>query len=144
MSIDQEALWKAAESRDTSMIGMFVIAVTSTGIYCRPGCPARMPKRENVRFLANCDQAEEAGFRACLRCKPRENYEDGSAALVSRACEMLEDSGDELPRLGAISRRLGVSTARLQRMFRRTLGLTPGEYAEARRLERLKGGLRNG
>jgi AraC family transcriptional regulator of adaptative response/methylated-DNA-[protein]-cysteine methyltransferase len=143
ISIDDETLWRAAESRDTTMVGMFVIAVTSTGIYCRPGCPARMPKRENVIFLSDCDEAEAAGFRACLRCKPREHFEDGSAGLVRRACEMLEE-GEEPPGLGTISRRLGVSTARLQRMFRRTLGITPGEYSEARRLERLKGGLRNG
>ena len=143
LSIDDETLWKAAESRDTSMVGMFVIAVTSTGIYCRPGCPARMPKRENVRFFADCAEAEAAGFRACLRCKPRERFEDRSAALVQRACEMLEE-GDDPPGLSAIGRALGVSTAQLQRMFRRALGITPGEYAEARRLERLKGGLRNG
>ena len=143
LSIDDETLWRAAESRDTTMVGMFVIAVTSTGVYCRPGCPARMPKRQNVRFFAGCAEAEAAGFRACLRCKPRERFEDNSTALVQRACEML-DEGDEPLRLGTISRLLGVSTASLQRVFRRTLGITPGEYAEARRLERLKGGLRGG
>jgi AraC family transcriptional regulator of adaptative response/methylated-DNA-[protein]-cysteine methyltransferase len=143
LSIDDETLWKAAESRDTSMVGLFVIAVTSTGVYCRPGCPARMPKRENVRFLSDSAEAEAAGFRACLRCKPRERFEDNSPAIVKHACEILDD-GDEPLGLGTISRRLGVSTAQLQRMFRRALGITPGEYAEARRLERLKGGLRNG
>ena len=142
--MDEEALWEAASSRDTSMVGLFVTAVTSTGIYCRPGCPARMPKRENVRFYANCDEAEAAGFRACLRCKPREEFEDNSAEVVRRACEMLEGESDVTPSLSGISRRLGVSAASLQRMFRRTLGVTPGEYAAARRLERLKGGLRNG
>jgi AraC family transcriptional regulator of adaptative response/methylated-DNA-[protein]-cysteine methyltransferase len=141
LSIDDETLWRAAESRDTAMVGMFVIAVTSTGIYCRPGCPARMPKRENVRFFADCAEAETAGFRACLRCRPRERFEDNSAALVRRACELLE--ADEQPGLSVICRELGVSTAQLQRMFRRALGVTPGEYAAARRLERLKGGLRN-
>jgi AraC family transcriptional regulator, regulatory protein of adaptative response / methylated-DNA-[protein]-cysteine methyltransferase len=144
LSIDEETLWKAAESRDASMIGLFVTAVTSTGIYCRPGCPARMPKRENVRFFADCDEAEAAGFRACKRCKPREAFEDNSANLVQQACEMLDSESDYSPGIGAISRRLRVSSARLQRMFRRTLGITPGEYAEARRLERLKSGLRNG
>ena len=143
LSLDDETLWRTWESRDTSMVGRFVIAVGSTGIYCRPGCPARMPKRENVRFFADCDEAEAAGFRACKRCKPRERFEDGSA-LVEEACEMLAESADERPRLAAIGRRLGVSTGRLQRMFRRTLGVTPGEYAAARRVERLKDGLRNG
>jgi len=142
--MDEETLWRAAESRDTSMIGMFVIAVSSTGIYCRPGCPARMPKRENVRFFADCDEAQAAGFRACLRCKPREIYEDNSADLVQQACAMLDAESDDPPRLATVSHRLGVSTARLQRMFRRTLGITPGEYAAARRVERLKDGLRNG
>jgi AraC family transcriptional regulator of adaptative response/methylated-DNA-[protein]-cysteine methyltransferase len=144
LTMDDETLWRAAESRDTSMIGMFVIAVRSTGIYCRPGCPARTPKRMNVRFFAHCDEAEAAGFRACLRCKPRERFEDNSADLVQEACAMLDADSDDPPGLATISRRLGVSTARLQRMFRRTLGITPGEYAAARRVERLKDGLRNG
>jgi AraC family transcriptional regulator of adaptative response/methylated-DNA-[protein]-cysteine methyltransferase len=144
LSMDEETLWRAAESRDTSMIGLFVIAVTSTGIYCRPGCPARMPKRENVRFFADCEGAEAAGFRSCLRCKPRERFEDNSADLVRRACAMLDADSHDPPGLATVSRRLGVSTARLQRMFRRTLGITPGEYAAARRVERLKDGLRNG
>jgi len=142
--MDEETLWRAAESRDTSMIGVFVIAVSSTGIYCRPGCPARMPKRENVRFFAGCDEAEAAGFRACKRCKPRDKFEDDSADMVRQACAMLDADSDDPPGLATVSRTLGVSTARLQRMFRRTLGITPGEYADARRLERLKRGLRNG
>jgi AraC family transcriptional regulator of adaptative response/methylated-DNA-[protein]-cysteine methyltransferase len=142
--LDEEALWEAASSRDSSMRGVFVIAVTSTGVYCRPGCPARMPKRENVRFFADCDDAEAAGFRGCLRCKPREVIEDGAAEIVRRACEMLDREDSERESLSAISRRLGVTAASLQRMFRRTLGVTPGEYAAARRVERLKGGLRNG
>ena len=72
LSLDDETLWRTWESRDTSMVGRFVIAVGSTGIYCRPGCPAKMPKRENVRFFADCDEAEAAGFRACKRCKPND------------------------------------------------------------------------
>ncbi|TMB97948.1 MAG: bifunctional DNA-binding transcriptional regulator/O6-methylguanine-DNA methyltransferase Ada [Chloroflexi bacterium] len=143
LTLDDETLWRTWESRDTSMVGRFVIAVASTGVYCRPGCPARMPKRKNVRFFADCDEAEAAGFRACKRCKPRERFEDGSA-LVEKACEMLAESADERPGLAAVSRQLGVSTGRLQRMFRQTLGVTPGEYAAARRVERLKDGLRNG
>jgi AraC family transcriptional regulator, regulatory protein of adaptative response / methylated-DNA-[protein]-cysteine methyltransferase len=143
LTIDEKTLWRAWASRDTSMVGRFVIAVASTGIYCRPGCPARMPKRENVRFFAECDEAEAAGFRACKRCRPRERFDDGSA-LVERACEILAESADERPGLAAISRELGVSTGRLQRMFRRKLGITPGEFAAARRVERLKDGLRNG
>jgi AraC family transcriptional regulator of adaptative response/methylated-DNA-[protein]-cysteine methyltransferase len=141
--MDDEARWEAAASRDSSMRELFVIAVTSTGIYCRPGCPARMPKRENVRFFADCDEAEAAGFRACLRCKPRQTVEDVSA-LVRRACEMLEDTDGQPPTLTEIGERLGTGAARLQRLFRTTLGVTPREYADARRLERLKEGLRDG
>jgi AraC family transcriptional regulator of adaptative response/methylated-DNA-[protein]-cysteine methyltransferase len=142
--MDDDALWEAASRRDSSMRELFVIAVTSTGIYCRPGCPARMPKRQNVRFFADCEEAEAAGFRACLRCKPREVIRDDSAEIVRQACEILEAGEGEPPGLTTVSRELGLTPARLQRMFKRTLGVTPGEYAAARRMERLKGGLRNG
>jgi AraC family transcriptional regulator of adaptative response/methylated-DNA-[protein]-cysteine methyltransferase len=126
------------------MDGVFFVAVKTTGIYCRPSCSARKPKRENVVFMTDCDAAEAAGFRACKRCHPRLATTDGAAELVGRVCEYLDaDSEDALP-LPAVARRLGVSAAQLQRTFKRALGVTPQQYAEARRLERLKGGLRDG
>jgi AraC family transcriptional regulator of adaptative response/methylated-DNA-[protein]-cysteine methyltransferase len=126
------------------MDGVFFVCVKTTGIYCRPSCSARKPKRENVVFLADCDAAEAAGFRACKRCNPRLATTDGAAELVRQVCEYMDaDSEDALP-LPAIARRLGVSAAQVQRTFKRALGVTPQQYAEARRLERLKGGLRDG
>jgi len=142
--LDEEALWQVALSKDTSMDGMFVVAVRSTGIYCRPSCPARRPKRENVTFFPDCDSAETAGFRACKRCHPRLVNPDQAAALVQQACRLLDGEDDGAPDIAAIGRGLGVAGAQLQRMFRRTLGITPRQYAEARRLARLKEGLRDG
>jgi len=139
---DDEALWQFCLSRDTSMDGVFVAAVKSTGVYCRPSCPARRPKREHVLFFSHADEAEAAGFRACRRCQPRLAYHDAAADVVRRTCEYLDE--DEPPRLTEIARRVGVNTGQMQRMFKRVLGLTPKQYAEGRRLDRLKGGLRNG
>jgi AraC family transcriptional regulator of adaptative response/methylated-DNA-[protein]-cysteine methyltransferase len=143
-AMDEEACWQVALSRDTSMDGVFVVAVKSTGIYCRPSCPARRPRRENVVFFAGCDDAEAAGYRACKRCHPRLSNPDASAELVRKACDYLEEDGEESMSLAVIGRRLGVTAGQLQRLFRRTLGVTPKQYAGARRLERLKHGLRDG
>lgn len=140
--MDDEALWQLSRSRDTSLDGMFYIAVKSTGVYCRPSCSARTPKRENVVFYPDAEAAEAAGFRPCKRCHPRLASPDAAAEVVRQACEYLDE--EEPLRLPEIARRLGVNAGQLHRMFKRTLGLTPGQYAEGRRLERLKGGLRNG
>ena len=141
---DDDACWQVALSRDTSFDGVFVVAVKSTGVYCRPSCPARRPKREHVVFLADCDAAEAAGFRACKRCHPRLAGRDATAELVQKACDYLEQDSDEPPKLAEISRRLGVGASQLQRMFKRAVGLTPRQYVDARRLQRLKEGLRDG
>lgn len=142
LNFDEEQLWQFCLSRDTSMDGVFVMAVKSTGVYCRPSCSARRPKRERVVFFADADEAEAAGFRPCRRCHPRLAMRDKTAELVRRACEYLE--AEEPPRLPEIGRQIGVNASQLHRMFKRVLGLTPGQYAEGRRLERLKGGLRDG
>ena len=145
LALDEDALWDFCMSSDTSMDGVFFVAVRTTGIYCRPSCSARKPKRENVTFFADIAAAEAAGFRACKRCHPRLSTTDGAAALVHQACELLEDdeSGEPLS-VPQVARRLGVTQAQLQRTFKRALGVTPRQYAEARRLARLKGGLREG
>lgn len=139
---DDEALWQFCLSRDTSMDGVFLAAVKSTRVYCRPSCSARRPKREHVVFFSDAAEAEAAGFRACRRCQPRLAYHDVAAEVVRMACQYLDE--EEPPRLPEIARRVGVNVSQLQRMFKRALGLTPGQYAEGRRLERLKGGLRDG
>jgi AraC family transcriptional regulator of adaptative response/methylated-DNA-[protein]-cysteine methyltransferase len=145
LALDQDALWDFCLSSDTSMDGVFFVAVRTTGVYCRPSCTARKPKRENVSFFADIASAEAAGYRACKRCHPRLSTTDGAAELVGLACELLEDDrdGDTLS-APQVAKRLRVPQAQLQRTFKRVLGVTPRQYAEARRLARLKGGLRDG
>ena len=138
-----EARWLAVQERDASQDGSFVFAVATTGIYCRPSCPARRPKRENVRFFADPDAAERAGFRACRRCRPRET-DSATVDLVRRACRLIDDWTDGPVRLAALAESLGVSKYHLQRTFRRHLGISPRAYGESLRLARLKAGLRAG
>jgi AraC family transcriptional regulator of adaptative response/methylated-DNA-[protein]-cysteine methyltransferase len=131
------AQWKAVLARDASADGRFVYAVRSTGIYCRPTCPSRKPSRGQVLFFPAPDQAEHAGFRACLRCKPRSLPE---AVLLARGvCAAL--AGENLG-LSALSRRFGVSPSHLQRVFKRVVGISPRQYAQERRMERFRGELK--
>jgi AraC family transcriptional regulator of adaptative response/methylated-DNA-[protein]-cysteine methyltransferase len=137
-SIDDRR-WKAVLARDASRDGTFVTAVLTTGIYCRPSCPARHPRPENVRFYAGPDEAERAGFRACRRCRPRdERRPDTAATLVPRVCRYLEENRDERVTLADLARDLGMSPHHLQRTFKRATGVSPRQYAEALRLGRLK------
>jgi AraC family transcriptional regulator, regulatory protein of adaptative response / methylated-DNA-[protein]-cysteine methyltransferase len=137
--------WTAVETRDRRYDGVFFFAVRSTGVYCRPSCPARRPDPRRVDFFAAPEAAEEAGFRACLRCRPREaGHGDPAVALTRRGCALLHEETEEKPALAGLARRLGVAPERLQRAFRRVLGITPREYAETRRWGALKAGLRGG
>jgi len=141
--LNEDACWQAVLDRREASRGLFVVGVRTTGIYCRPGCPSRMPLRKNVRFFATPDEAERAGFRACKRCKPRDPAR-ADVTLVQRICRELERSGERAPTLDALSRRFGVSAFHLQRTFKRITGLSPRRYAELRRSEELKRGLRAG
>ena len=130
-------------SRDRGRDGDFVFAVSTTGIYCRPSCPARRPRRENVSFFADPAAAERAGFRACRRCRPKAAV-SSQEELVARAITWLDAHVEErvtLPRLAAA---LGVSPGHLQRTFTRVTGVSPRMYAAARRLELAKSRLRDG
>ena len=141
---DDDQLWDIALSKDTSFDGVFVICVKTTGIYCRPSCTARQPLRKNVTFLPNNEAAEAAGFRACKRCKPRESaWVDDAPALVSAACELI-DRDEETLTLPDLAAALGCTTSALNSAFRRVIGVTAQQYNQAKRLERLKEGLRNG
>ena len=145
--IDEERYWQAVERRDKGMDGKFVFAVHSTGIYCRPSCPARRPRRENVTFYAGPDEAEAAGFRACLRCRPRDAEKAiPGAEIAERASRYIEANldGDGDLTLAAVGANIGVSPYHLQRVFRRVMGVSPKQYASALRLERLKSGLKSG
>jgi AraC family transcriptional regulator, regulatory protein of adaptative response / methylated-DNA-[protein]-cysteine methyltransferase len=137
--------WEAMETRDTHMDGVFLYAVTSTGVYCRPSCASRRPRRENVIFFQSRAAAERAGFRACLRCKPeRERTRDAQAELVEKICRFLEAHLDQAVTLDGLSRQLHLSPFHLQRTFKAATGITPRGYADFCRLESFKGGLREG
>lgn len=129
MSIDPDAAWAAFAARDRGADGSFVIAVGTTGIYCRPSCPARRPLRENVSFHATPDHARAAGFRACLRCRPDEEARDRVA--VTQAVALL-DAG-HAPGLDALAARVGYAPHHFHRLFRRATGVTPAAYARGRR-----------
>jgi len=133
--------FQAWQERDLSAIGAFYVGVRSTGIYCRVGCPARSPKRENICFFDTPEAAEAAGFRACKRCQPREL--PTQQKVVAKVRELLE-TREPAPSLSELSQATGMSPYHLQRLFKRETGLSPKQYVAAQRLERLKSGLREG
>ncbi|HEX5370937.1 MAG TPA: bifunctional DNA-binding transcriptional regulator/O6-methylguanine-DNA methyltransferase Ada [Dehalococcoidia bacterium] len=140
--LDNETRWQATEQRNARFDGLFVYAVRSTGIYCRPTCPSRRPRREQVAFFDACDDAEAAGFRPCRRCRPRDIARE--VATTEALCQYIETHLDEplpLARLGEAS---GFSPFHVQRTFKRVTGLTPRQYIEERRMQLLKGHLRDG
>jgi AraC family transcriptional regulator of adaptative response/methylated-DNA-[protein]-cysteine methyltransferase len=142
-AIDERDAWRAVEKRDASLDGRFVYGVTSTGVYCRPSCPSRRPSRANIRFFATPDDAESVGFRACLRCKPRE-HESDIAKAVETARAFLDDNGERVVSLAELSDATGISASHLQRSFKRIVGVSPKEYQDARRATRFKSRLRAG
>jgi AraC family transcriptional regulator of adaptative response/methylated-DNA-[protein]-cysteine methyltransferase len=121
---------------------MFVLAVRSTHIYCRPSCPARRPLRRNVIFYRTREEAEKQGYRPCLRCRP--NEVSGAVVLVERAARHLAESTEESIRLAALARTLGTTQATLRRAFLQVTGLAPRELVAALRIKRFKGLLRSG
>lgn len=137
-----ETRWAAVLRRDRSHDGSFVTAVITTGIYCRPSCAARHPKRENVRFYDGPEAAERAGYRACLRCRPKEVAVSPDAVLVDRVRKHLEEHRDERVTLEELGRVAGKSPFHLQRTFKRVTGVSPRQYAASLRLDRFKERLR--
>jgi AraC family transcriptional regulator of adaptative response/methylated-DNA-[protein]-cysteine methyltransferase len=141
---DEITYWQAVQEHDRQFDGVFVYAVRSTGIYCRPSCPSRRPTRENVSFFALPEAAERAGYRACKRCNPRDvDTADPQAELVRRICRSIETSPD-MPTLDELSAEFHVSPYHLQRTFKRIMGITPRQYAEHCRVNQFKAQLRNG
>src|SRR5581483_5193855 len=140
----EDSKWQAVARRDRAADGAFVYAVRSTGVYCRPSCPSRRPRREVVALFDDPDAAERAGFRACRRCRPRdERAADPWIEKVRRACVYLANV-DGHPSLAQLASRLGGSPYHLQRNFKRLVGVSPREYAEAVRLRKVKARLRKG
>jgi len=143
--MDNPELWNAVVARDSSRDGSFVFAVRSTGIYCRPSCPARRPRREQVSFFPLPEAAEQAGFRACRRCHPRRaRAGDSRIELVRQICHAIDEHDEEPQTLQALSAETGVSAHHLQRTFKEVMGITPRQYAEARRLHQFKAGVKRG
>ncbi len=139
---DQEELWQAVMAKDARRDGDFVFAVESTGIYCRPSCPSRRPRRDRVSFFRLPEAAEQAGFRACLRCHPkRARLIDPQVELVQRMCRYIE-AQEETTTLANLSEIVGVSTFHLQRVFKSVMGITPRQYADACRIGRFKSRVR--
>ncbi len=137
-ALDQEACYRAVLTRDARFDGRFFGCVKTTGIYCRPVCPARTPKRENMIFVPTAAAAEEAGFRACLRCRP-ETAPDmgawrGTSNTVSRALALIEQGALDGGDVDALASRLGVGERQLRRLFRQHLGAAPVSVAQTRRV----------
>jgi len=136
--------WDAVVLRDPARDGKFVFAVSTTGVYCRPSCPARRPRRENVTFFSRPEQAEQAGFRACLRCRPRSFSGNPQSDLAKEICRYIEQHLDEPITLERLGKAFRQSPFHLQRRFKAALGITPREYADSCRLRLLKRNLQAG
>src|SRR6185436_227128 len=138
--------WEQVLHRDASADERFFYGVTTTGIYCRPSCPSRRPKRDNVAFFSSSEAAERAGFRACQRCRP--NRAKSPDRAVQRARDYIDthigDLSDERITLDLLGEESGLSPYHLQRKFKEVVGLTPAQYIRARKSERLKGELKRG
>ncbi len=144
----QDSRWEAVLAHDARMDRAFVYAVRSTGIYCKPSCPSRRPRREQVVFYALPKAAESAGFRPCLRCRPKQadgnKRNDPQATLVERLCREMERQSEAPVRLRELASRAHISPYSLLRAFRRLIGVTPRQYSDAIRLRNLKGRLQTG
>ena len=132
-TIDQDAAWAAFERRDRSWDGRLIGAVRTTGIYCKPSCPARRPMRANVEFFLDAQSARAAGYRACLRCKPDEVGRDREA--VAKAVTLIEQA-EEPPLLADLADAVGYAEHHFQRIFARDMGVSPAAYARAVRARR--------
>jgi AraC family transcriptional regulator, regulatory protein of adaptative response / methylated-DNA-[protein]-cysteine methyltransferase len=141
--LDPEAAWAAVLARDSRLDGRFVYAVASTGVYCRPTCPSRRPRRDNVRFFAAPTEAERAGFRPCRRCRPRRE-ESPRAEIVRRACAFLETNLESGATLADLAREVGMSPYHLQRTFKAATGLSPKQYAARLRAAEFKAEVQRG
>jgi AraC family transcriptional regulator of adaptative response / DNA-3-methyladenine glycosylase II len=138
MDMDRIACYRAISTRDARFDGRLFVAVKTTGIYCRPICPARTPKFENVSFYASAAAAQEAGFRPCLRCRPEISPElafwRGTSNTVSRALALIEAGGLDDDDVEGLSDRLGVGARQLRRLFRQHVGASPIAVAQTRRV----------
>lgn len=141
----EDEYWRATLTRDPAADRIFVYGVRSTRIYCRPSCPSRKPRRQNVLFFPTPEAAERAGFRPCQRCRPHDVARtDSRVDVVRRVCRYIDEHREDRLSLAELGRHVGASPHRLLRLFKQIVGITPREYAEARRLNWLKERLREG
>src|ERR1051326_606660 len=133
--------WSLVLARDASADGRFVYAVKSTGVFCRPSCPSRRPRLENVEFFDSPVQAQRAGYRACRRCSPLER--NPQAQKIEAACRYIDENLDITLSLTAISRHVEISPFHFQRLFKRALGITPRQYQQARRAGKFRQALKS-
>ena len=144
-AIKDDQLWQAVVAKDARFDGRFVFAVSSTGVYCRPSCPSRRAHRERVKFFELPEAAEQAGFRACLRCQPRRaRIMDPQVELVQRVCRLLNSNESESLKLAELATQAGVSQFHLQRTFKRVMGISPRQYLAARKIDNFKTLVRKG
>ncbi|HEY5883378.1 MAG TPA: bifunctional DNA-binding transcriptional regulator/O6-methylguanine-DNA methyltransferase Ada [Pyrinomonadaceae bacterium] len=142
---DNASQWDAVLSKDSSYDGQFVFAVSSTGVYCRPSCPSRRANRQNVSFFELPEAAERAGYRACLRCRPKEaRAQNNHLQMVQRVCRIIEDSDGEPVTLARLGQEVGVSPFHLQRTFKSVMGITPSQFAEECRIRKFRKSVRAG
>jgi AraC family transcriptional regulator of adaptative response/methylated-DNA-[protein]-cysteine methyltransferase len=135
---DDDARWEAVVRRDRAADGVFYYAVRTTGVYCRPSCAARLARREHVDFHATCAEAEQAGFRPCKRCEPREAPRASrQASAVAAACRAIE-AAEEMPSLDDLAQVAGMSRHHFHRLFKALTGVTPKAYADAQRARRVR------
>src|SRR5215813_13947523 len=141
----EERNWQAIQARDASCDGLFYYGVRTTGVYCRPSCASRQPKRENVLFFALPEAARQAGFRACQRCHPdRAALRDPQAELTQSLCRLIEQHLEDPLNFTALSERVKLSQFHLQRLFKKLMGITPRQYADARRADLFKARVKAG
>lgn len=142
---EEEHYWQALTSRDVQADSLFVYGVRSTKVYCRPSCPSRNPRREQVVFFATGAEAERAGFRPCRRCRPGEmGQEEQRLAIAQQICHYIEEHSEEQPALAMLAEQVHLSPYHVQRVFKQVMGISPRQYVEACRLRRLKAHLREG
>lgn len=133
--------WQAVMRKDANADGRFFFAVRTTGIYCRPSCPSRRARRQNVEFYGTASQAAAAGYRPCKRCTPeRDSLAERNAQAVAKACRLIEDA-EELPDLATLANAAGMSRFHFHRLFKSVTGVTPKTYAQGHRAERLRDSL---
>jgi AraC family transcriptional regulator of adaptative response/methylated-DNA-[protein]-cysteine methyltransferase len=138
------ARWQAIVNRDVSLDGTFVFGVSSTGIFCRPSCPAKHALRANISFFDNALQAEQAGYRACLRCRPKAVDGNPQSALIREMCRYIEQHIEDRITLSQLAKKFRRSPFHLQRTFKSALGVSPRAYIDACRLRQVKQNLQAG